>query len=159
MSYSAVDVVGKIMYALERVPVKLRPWDDEPIYSYIEPGTPIGQVYTWLEPRDDRSYMYWEFHDPAGLKFYTPHLPGLYNLGKLRNQGLLTITEKQLIQEYEPWYKEWFSGDNNPLNIKKLGWLGIALLSGTQVLQVRHTGGKVALGGITVYALYQMSKA
>lgn len=99
MNYSAADIVGKTLYAATRVPIKKLPTDSSAIIRYAVPGEPIGEVYSFLEPKTGRSVLHWSFVDPrTNVLYYTEHRTGYYDLNQLRSQGLQTIEEKQLAQ-------------------------------------------------------------
>ncbi len=94
MEYNAADIVGKTLFALTRVPIKRQPWDDSPIVTYAEPGQKIGIVYTYVGVKAGRSVLHWAFVDDNNVLYYTEHRQGYYNLQSLKNQGVLTKTEK-----------------------------------------------------------------
>lgn len=94
MSYSVYDVVGKSLYTVQEVTKYRWPEDDSPVFGTIPAGTFVGVVETYLEPNANRENFYWGFKNPDGSMFYTIHKQGLYDLQKLRDQGLLTDAEK-----------------------------------------------------------------
>lgn len=119
------------MYAKQRVPIMQQPWDGAEVSRYIEPGNLVGIVDTYLEPREGRSHLYWVFQDVFGLSYYTPHIPGMYDLEMLRLQGLLTIEEKDIMQDYP----EWYNLANNVLSgAKNLVWIGLAAVLAVKVV-------------------------
>jgi hypothetical protein len=97
--------VDKTLYSVKPVPVRTAPWDDFEIIRTIAPHQLVGTVYSWAEPKDGRSFLYWEVKDPFGVSAWVPHYPGLYDLESLRAQGLLSITEQDLIDDYPGWYE------------------------------------------------------
>lgn len=129
--YTALDIVGLSLYAKESVPIKYQPWDDTEVKRMVQPGNLVGTVTSFVEPRAGRSELYWEFEDAWGILYYAPHRPGLYNLQKLRDQGLLTIQEQDIIDNYPEWYQ--LAGDVIG-QAKGLIWMGAGLFVLVKVL-------------------------
>ena len=96
MAYTANDIVDKTLYAKKKVNAKKYPTDDAPVLFTIQPGEIVGVVYSYLMPVTGRSKLHWQFQQSDGTSFYTEHDTGRYDLEKLREQGLQTITEKDL---------------------------------------------------------------
>ena len=103
--YSAIDIVDKTLYAIAPVEVKNQPWDDAAVVRIVQPGGMVGVVYTFVEPKAGRSHLYWKIQDVFGAELWVAHKPGFFDLEKLREQGLLTIEEKNIIEDYPEWYE------------------------------------------------------
>lgn len=92
-TYNVTDIVGKDLYAKSRVEIKNEPFDDAPAQSYVDPGGWVGNVFSYLDVAAGRSTVYWMFEN-AGRYYYAAHEPGLYDLNKLKEQGVLSEEEK-----------------------------------------------------------------
>lgn len=129
--YSINDVVGLTLVARKEIPIKRAAFDQAEVVNSIPAGQNVGIVYSYLTPRAGRSKIYWMFYDQAGVAYYTAHEVGFYDLEALREQGLLTIQEKDLIQDYPEWYQagsELISSAGSLLLKVGLGILAIKIL-------------------------------
>lgn len=110
-TYNAGDVINKTLIALKPVPVYSFPGDHELPMGYIEPGTPVGVVYSYLDasPGQDRTTLWWQFGPATNYSkyFYAPHREGLYDVSALREQGVITTKEKAeaAAEANLPWYE------------------------------------------------------
>ncbi len=99
--YSADDIVGLILYARTRVPIKTRAEDNAVVVGYIEEGQPVGKVYAWINPAQGyRRNLWWKFIDKYDRVYYAEHRAGYYSIKQIRDQGALT-KEEQLELEKE----------------------------------------------------------
>jgi hypothetical protein len=124
MGYSADQIIGKTMYAAQKVPVKDLPFDDSPAVAYVQPGNIIGIVYSWVGPKPEqgRSLLYWMYARPDGSFFFTPHVESYYDLQKLKDQGIVSDQEIREKEEYEnlPWYEQLLTKYGKPLVVAGL---------------------------------------
>lgn len=93
MQYSADQIIGKTLQAVSAVPIRRAAMDSSPVVYTVPNGQPVGVVNSFLLPKPGRNSLYWEFKDAAGRFYYTPQLPGLYNVKNLENQGAITVRE------------------------------------------------------------------
>ena len=103
--YDVGDILGLTMYSKTAVPVYSEPWDVGFTPELIPANSMIGVVWSFYEPKSGRSRLMWGFQDQFGQLFFTPHEVGMYNLQALRDQGLLDIDEKKIIENYPDWYE------------------------------------------------------
>lgn len=97
--------MDKTLYSIAPVEVKNGPWDDAEVIYVIQPGNIVGTVYSFVEPKEGRAHLYWQMKDTFGVDVWIAHKPGIFDLNQLRAQGLLTIQEKDIIEDYPEWYE------------------------------------------------------
>lgn len=110
-TYSAGDIINKTLIAKVKVPIYSSAQDSAIKIGEVQPGNPVGVVYSYLEPNANfgRSRLWWQFMR-NGSYYYAPNLPGYYDESALRQQGVLTELEKiEAEQEAaamanNPWY-------------------------------------------------------
>lgn len=98
MSYPAKELLGRTLIARTRVPYKAAAEDTAEAIGYFEPGTVVGVIYSFLEPRVGRSNLYWQFRTSSGRWYYVEHLQGRFDERHLINQGTRTSTQLREIQ-------------------------------------------------------------
>ena len=112
--FNAADIVNKTLIAQTKVPVYRYPYSGAEIIGYINPGNPVGVVYSYLSPdaAKERDDLFWMFAPaPGGASYYyTEQKPGYYSVSALKQQGVIS-TEEKIKQEQEkqdalnqPWY-------------------------------------------------------
>lgn len=92
--FNASDIIGKTLIAAQNVSIKRLPFDASPIVFNVNPGQTVGTVYSYLIPGSDRKNLFWQFIDSNGRYYYAEHLPGIFNVRSLADQGVLTSLEK-----------------------------------------------------------------
>lgn len=99
--YSVSDIVGKTLIANTRVPYYASANDSAAPLGYVNAGYPVGVVYSWLDPNPayNRVGLWWIFQK-NGSFIYAPQRIGLYNIGALNQQGVIS-TEEKIKQEQE----------------------------------------------------------
>lgn len=104
--YELADIVDKSLYAKRTVPILRLPYDDADVLFSVGPGQVVGVVDTYFlpNPANGRTKIYWGFLDVDGNPYYAAHEIGAYDLEALQAQGLLSIEEKDLVQDYPEWY-------------------------------------------------------
>lgn len=130
--YSASDIIGKTLIAKTKVNIYRNPTDNSELLGYVNAGQPVGVVYSYLEPSaiQNRSGFYWAFNQ-NGIYYYSKQDPGLYDVSALKQQGVLTTSEK-VAAELEaakqaalPWYENL---------IRKYGiWVVITIIAATAI--------------------------
>lgn len=112
MSYSAADVVNKVLKTRERVECfrGSEAHNNGTPFGTIAPGMSIGVVKSWLDKKPDegRSHLYWEFDHQTYGTFYVRHAAGTFDVKDLREQGLLTIQEiaaQEAEENLDPWQR------------------------------------------------------
>ena len=80
------DLTGKIIIAKRRIPAKTGAWNGSGISHYIEAGQPVGKIWSWLEPQENRDQLHFMFEKPHGGYFYTEYRPDWYDEVNLKEQ-------------------------------------------------------------------------
>jgi len=98
---NAGDCVDKTLIAVKRIPVYKQAVDGAEVAGYVEAGQPAGVVYAWLNanPGLPRSTMWWSFYPVNGMWYYAPHDPNAFSLSALKQQGVITVTEKTRLEQ------------------------------------------------------------
>jgi hypothetical protein len=108
--YSAAEIIDKTLIAQMQVPVYRFPNDREQPIGYIQKGQPVGIVNAWIaaDPTHDRTGLWWQFYPTNNYSsfYYAPHKAEYYNIGALKEQGVLTEKEKEEAKKDED--KEWY---------------------------------------------------
>lgn len=134
--YNVDDVVDKTLYAKSRVPV----YDNVPpqqrnLVGYVEPGNPVGVVYSYLaaDPTRQRQNLWWMFYPASNYSnyYYAEQVGGYYDVEALRQQGVISIEEKQQKEDLEnlPWYEQLLVKYGKPILIGGV----VALLAGSAI--------------------------
>ncbi|HQU99520.1 MAG TPA: hypothetical protein PLO59_00110 [Bacteroidia bacterium] len=93
--YSATEIIGKSLYGRVAIPIRRQAVDNMPIVYTAAPGKLIGKVINFIAPRPGyNATLYWEFADANGVKYYTPHVEGYYDINNLQNQGAQTVQQQ-----------------------------------------------------------------
>ena len=90
-TYSADQIINKTLIGLTPVDVKLFPLDSKPIHHTIQPGLPVGVVWSWVQ--DTNGNVWWMFYDTFGNPFYVKHKVGEFSIQSLQDQGAVTVKE------------------------------------------------------------------
>lgn len=91
-TYSVQDVIGKTLYAKKTIQLYDQPYDNAQVIREVPAGEIVGIVYSYLEPSEDRTQLYWQFQSSTGF-YYATHAVGKYDIENLRDQGLLSTEE------------------------------------------------------------------
>lgn len=112
--FNAADIVNKTLVAQTKVPVYRYPFSTAEILGYVNPGNPVGVVYSFLEPdlSKNRNNLFWMFAPSQGgaSYYYAEQKPGYYSVSALKQQGVISTNEKIAQQQKEqeqanqPWY-------------------------------------------------------
>lgn len=86
-TFNADQVIGKTLYALQDLPIYRDPSDSANSVFTVKRGSPVGVVYSYLSPKEGRSYLYWVFKDTGGREYYAIHKQGLYDFKAIQDQG------------------------------------------------------------------------
>lgn len=130
--YDVGDILDKTLWAQKTVPVLRSPNDSAVPFGEVHAGNPIGVVFSYLEasPAANRSNLYWMFMEPGynGKPYYVKHEPNAFDLQALRDQGIISIKEKeeQEKQANRPWYDQLIHEYGPPL---LLAGAGIAIVT------------------------------
>lgn len=114
--YSAADVIDKTMFAAMSVPI----YSGFPDKNYmptkigtIKAGDTVGKVYSYItaDPTRNRAHIWWMFYPGStygGEYYFAEHIPGAFDIDKLRAQGVKTVeeTEKEKEEQNKPWYEK-----------------------------------------------------
>jgi hypothetical protein len=89
-TYSADDVIGTTLYAKKAIKGLSLPSQNSTVLKTYKTGEMIGVVYSYISHTDG---MYWQIEKPGGY-FYVFHAAGNFSSQALKDQGVLTTTEK-----------------------------------------------------------------
>jgi hypothetical protein len=108
--YDVSQLVGKTLFAEIDVPVYNSVPDKYGVPAKagtVKAGAPVGVVYSWVDanPAENRPTLWWVFEN-QGRYYYAPHAKGMYDLEKLRDQGVLTDEELEQLKAQQN--KEWW---------------------------------------------------
>lgn len=129
--YNAGDLINKTLIAHRDVPVYIFPGESEVPIGIVKAGNPVGIVYSYLSPSptQDRTRLWWQFSPASNYDryYYAPHEQGYYDVSAIRQQGVLTLEEKQEEEELAnlPWYER--------LIRKYGGWVVLAVLGSAAI--------------------------
>jgi len=88
-TYNLDAIIGKQLFAQNKVGVKRLPLDKEPVFRTFERGQNIGIAYSWLnEKLPERTEKYWMIEGPGGTYYYLPMKTGTIDESKLNLQGV-----------------------------------------------------------------------
>lgn len=134
--YDAGQVIDKTLIAAGEVSV----YSGVPRAGYmptkigtVQAGDPVGIVYGYInaDVSDNRPNLWWMFHPTADWKkpYYAPHAGGLYDVGALRQQGVLSLTEQaqKEADANEPWYEKILG---QVLPVVAITFIGVAFIRG-----------------------------
>lgn len=138
--YNSDDIIEKTLFAAQRVPV----YDNAPPYrsanpiGYVEPGNPVGIVYSYLQadPTRQRANLWWMFYPSSqtfGKNYYAEQVPGYYDVSKLREQGVISLEEQKEQEETAnlPWYEQLIVKYGKPILIGGVAtMLAVAAIKG-----------------------------
>jgi hypothetical protein len=108
-TFSASQVVGKTLFAKNDVPAKRSPLDSAPTDFTIKKGQPVGVVFSWINPAQGRSNLWWMFYDTLNRPYYVEHLSNRFDVGALSDQGAKTT--EQILKELDEAQKRESQGD------------------------------------------------
>jgi hypothetical protein len=98
--YSANNIVGKTLIAKKTLNAYSLPLDNDPnrkLLFTISPGSVVGVVDTFFNPKENRKNLWWGFYtNVSGSKkfYYVEHLPGNFDLTALIKQGVPTTEQE-----------------------------------------------------------------
>lgn len=104
--YELTDIIDKTLYAKRPVQILKLPYDGAQVLYTVGPGQLVGVVDTYFlpSPQNGRTKIYWGFLDINNNPYYAAHEVGAYDLEALQAQGLLSIQEQDIIDQYPEWY-------------------------------------------------------
>jgi len=121
------DIIGKTLFALTTVPVKMQPDDSAPVFRSYAPGQAVGIVDSYLLPKLGRNKnMVWIFKNASNVNYYAEHLPGRFDLNKVQTQGVKTTEQKA--QEAKEAELGWFEKSTNYLTFAGFSVMGFFLI-------------------------------
>lgn len=89
-------MMNKTLFANKDIEVYRLALDNAKSYGIIKAGQPIGTVYSFLSAQPpDRAGLWWMFYDDQNRAYYIPHQEGVFNTEALKQQGVVTETEKR----------------------------------------------------------------
>ena len=94
-TFNAADIIGKTLVAIKTTDIVRAPKDDAEVVFEVAPGSSIGTVYSYLLPGANRTNLYWQFLDENNKPYYVEHRPGQFDISTIKDQGVLTLEEKQ----------------------------------------------------------------
>lgn len=99
------DLINKTLIAKKAVKVYDLPGRNE--IGVVQPGNPVGVVYSWVGP-DLAGNIYYAFQNPGGVFYYTKHEKGVYDISALKRQGVISVQDKIKEEELKslPWYEQ-----------------------------------------------------
>lgn len=134
--YDAAQLLDKTLIAAAEVNI----YDGVPRAGYmptkigtVKPGDPVGIVYSYLNAdlAQNRPQLWWMFQPASNWSkpYYAPHAGGLYDVGALRQQGVLSLTEqaKKDAAANEPWYEKILG---QVLPVVAITFIGVAFIRG-----------------------------
>ena len=93
-TYNAQDIIDKSLTAQTPVQLKRLPSDSAPVVYTVAAGAPVGTVFSYLMPSNDRRRLYWMFKDEKGKPYYAENSEGRYKISALKAQGVITTEDK-----------------------------------------------------------------
>jgi hypothetical protein len=106
-TFNAGDVIGKTLYANTDVKIYDRPEDKAKVSRIVKAGQRVGEVYSFLLPREGRSNFYWFFKDTAGKNYFAIDDKKSFDLKALKAQGVKS--QEQKTKEAEDENKDIFT--------------------------------------------------
>ena len=93
-SYSADQIIGKVLVAKKPVPVyDLPPYNTQAVQiAVVKPGQTVGTVYSWVGGTPGK-FLTWQFYGNNNKAYYAAQVPGYYDVQSLKDQGALTTAE------------------------------------------------------------------
>lgn len=106
--FNAADLIGKTLIAKKKLTAYNSSGD--PV-GYVAAGQPAGVVYSYLEPKPGvREKFMWAF-EVNGFFYYIPHERGAFDVGVIKQQGVLTLEEKlkRELEQQDQDSRGWFA--------------------------------------------------
>jgi hypothetical protein len=111
-TYSAADIVDKTLTAAKKIAVYDFPDSTYQPIGYINPGQPVGLVYSWIGGgvtaggTADLWWMLWP-SSSGGDYYYVKQEEGAFDLAALAAQGVRSLEQKQAEANLQalPWYE------------------------------------------------------
>ena len=120
--YDVGDILGKKLYAATNVATTRNYLPNSEPYKLFTEGDLIGEVYSYIHKNGQ---IWWMFLDKKGRPYYAKHHKGMFNQDALREQGVLTIREKELLNDDTP---EWVKQGKGLIKFAIVGFGGIAII-------------------------------
>lgn len=94
-SYSADQIIGKVLVAKKPVPVyDLPPYNTQASQiAVVQPGQTVGTVYSYVGGTPGK-FLCWQFYSNNNKAYYAAQVPGYYDVQSLKDQGALTTAEE-----------------------------------------------------------------
>jgi hypothetical protein len=137
-SYSADQIIGKNLIAKKSVELKRLPDTNAKTIYTVKPGQPVGNVYSYIG--GDTTALFWMFYDSNGKTYYAEHQPGIFDIGVLKDQGVLTVAEETKKKEEAAGTGAGMFNVNVPNPFQGAGkYVGIGLLVATALIAYNLT--------------------
>lgn len=128
--FLASDIVGKSLIAKKRVDIYDTVNAGRKRIAFVRPGDSVGTVYSWIQRPDG---LWWMFESGKNF-YYAKHAVGLFNVSNLKQQGLLTLeekNEKERLEDLNFLQKMNYNLKNFSSSlVPKINWTKIALITG-----------------------------
>lgn len=98
-TFNADQIIDKTLIAKISIPITRYAEDDAPVVYNVKQGQPLGVVYSYLLPKQNRTNLWWQFKDSNNRFYYSEHKPGIYDISSLQQQGALTSAQQQAAAE------------------------------------------------------------
>jgi|LakMenEpi03Aug12_release.lakeMendotaPanAssembly.Ray.scaffolds.fasta_scaffold198272_4 hypothetical protein len=98
--YSVNDIIGKTLIAKKLLNAYNLPYDNDPnkkLLFQISPGSSVGVVDTYFNPKENRKNTWWGFYtNVSGKKnfYYVEHKVGNFDVSALQQQGVPTVEQQ-----------------------------------------------------------------
>ena len=95
-AFNAQDIIGKTLFAKKEIALRRLPQDTAPIVYRVQPGKSVGVVFSYIGAQPGiRENLYWMFKDDKNNIYYAPHIPGLYDIQAIKDQGALSLQDQK----------------------------------------------------------------
>ena len=97
--YRWKDLLDKAIYINQDAKLYRNAADNEIPYATIKKGTPVGNLYSWVNAKKGRSVDWLVFIDKTDKFYYVPVKLGTFDLAALKAQGVKTAEEQSKQEE------------------------------------------------------------
>jgi hypothetical protein len=91
-TYSVDDLKNKSLYAKTGINARKLPDIKATMVKRFNAGELIGTLYSYVH--DKAGAIWWQFYDQNNIAYYVKHMPDLISTSALKEQGVLTTSEK-----------------------------------------------------------------
>jgi hypothetical protein len=91
--YSLAELVGKPLTAKNATKLYRTASNSAKSYASVKAGSSLGTLFSWLNPNENRSVIWFMFYDTFNKPYYVPYNKNLVDLNALKQQGIKTVDE------------------------------------------------------------------